>query len=297
MPTLGELIENTRHLLSGMDATKDAVSALAAPIASIDTTIPLEDVTGASVGVAEIDFEMIRVKSVQPTEGTLTAWGFGRGYRGTKAVAHANGSEVRFNPDWPASTVAREINGVLTDIYPTVYAVLTSITTIPALGSPVQVPGEAVGVVSVFVEDPARPDVWVREDRWGFNPDSSDLGSTLWVGGHYRPGQRVRVVYAARPELFDLNGSTLQDFSATTLLDKRVADLIALGVAHRLSPFVDVSKLPHVSATAASDTSGNKSAGQGGSTARLLHSLYQARLADEATRLKNEHPIHVHRTR
>lgn len=297
MPTLGDLIENTRHLLSGLDASKDAVSALSKPIDATTVTIPLEDVGSASIGLAEIDFELIRVKSVQTADATMTAWPFGRGYRSTRAISHNPGAEVRFNPAWPTSTIAREINGVLTDIYPTVYAVQTAITTIPALGSPVQIPGEAIGVVSVFVEDDARPDVWVREDRWGFNPDSSDIGCGLWVGGHYRQGQRVRVVYAARPELFDLNGATDQDFALTTLLDNRVSDLIALGVAHRLTPFIDVSKLPYVSAVAADDTSGNKSAGQAGTTARLLHSLYQARLADEAARLKNEHPIRVHRTR
>lgn len=293
--TLGELIEFTRHQLSGLDSSLDSVSALASPLSATATSIALADGSSAAAGLVEIDLEQVRVKSASTVDASLEAWPFGRGYRGTRAVAHAAGAEVRFGPEWPASTVARELNGVLHEIYPSVYAVREHITTAPPLGGALDVPADAVGVISVWVEDPSNPDQWVREDRWDYNPDSTTIGRGLRIGGH-RSAQRVRIVYATRPGTFDLTGALAQDFTTVTGLDARVSDLLALGVARRLAPFLDVSRLPVISATAEASANG-RPAGGGASATRLLHSLFLSRLEQEASVLSKEHPIRVHRVR
>jgi hypothetical protein len=204
-------------------------------------------------------------------------------------VAHDVGAEIRFNPAWPASTIAREINGVLTEIYPTVYGVAHYDTVFPNGGAEIVVPTGAVGVISVWIRDAAGTG-WTREDRWDYNSD----GSGLRVGSPV-PANQVRVVYATRPSLFDLTGAMSQDYETSTGLDPRTSDLLALGVASRLGIFLDVAKLPFVVAASA-DANEVRAAGSGGNAAKTLHALFQARLAQEAAVLTREHPIRIHRT-
>lgn len=300
MTTLGQLIEQTRHALSGFGNAHDAVTALSGALNATATTVTVEDartVGGAPIaarGTAEVDFEIVRVKTVDPTNGTVTLFPFGRGYNGTTAAAHAAGAEVRFNPSWPASTVAQHINGVLTEVYPSVYAVKAHETVFPSGGGAIDLPAEAVGVLAVYVEDQQRPDQWVREDRWAFNKTSTTIGKGLRVGGHHNPGSALRVVFKAQPAPFDLAGATTQDFEATTGLSARCADLIQIGVAARMAPFIDVSKLPHLG-VAPRDSEG-KAPGVGATQSRLLYSLFQQRIDQEAAVLAQEHPIRLHRT-
>jgi hypothetical protein len=300
MTTLGQLIAHTRHALSGFGNAQDAVSALSAPLDATSTTVSVDDARAvggspiAARGTAEVDFEVLRVKSIDPVDGTITLFPFGRGYNGTTAVAHATGTEIRFNPAWPASTVAQHINGVLTEIYPSVYAVKAHETVFPSDRGAIDLPGDAVSVLAVYVEDEQRADQWVREDRWDFKKDSSTIGKGLRVGGHRRPGLALRVMYKARPVRFDLSGALTQDFAAVTGLTERCADLIQIGVAARMAPFIDVSKLPHLG-VAPRDSEGS-APGVGATQARLLYSLFQQRIDQEAAVLAQEHPIRLHRT-
>jgi len=297
--TLGRIIESARHALSGFDANRDAVSALSAELDSSAISIPIDDAGGvgqgvvAARGLAEIDFELVRVKSVDTVNGSLLLYPFGRGYRGTDPVAHNTGAEIRFNPGWPASAVASHVNGVLREIYPRVYAVKSSETTFPADGGAITVPATAVGVISVWVADQQRTGQWLREDRWTYQPDSTTTGKGLRVGGHYLSGTGVRIVYAARPVVFNLAGALTQDFATVTGLDERLVDLIEIGVAARMAPFIDVGKLPFLSASArtADETRGP---GQSLSATRLLYSLFQQRVEQEQAVLAKEHPIKIH---
>jgi len=297
--TLGRIIESARHALSGFDTNRDAVSALSGELDSSATAILIDDAGGvgqgtvAARGLAEIDFEIVRVKSVDAANGSLLLYPFGRGYRGTDPVAHSTGAEIRFNPGWPASTVAEHVNGVLREIYPRVYAVKSSETTFPADAGAITVPATAVGVISVWVADSQRTGQWLREDRWTYQPDSTTTGKGLRVGGHYSSGRGVRVVYAARPVLFDLTGALSQDFVTVTGLDERLVDLIEIGVAARMAPFIDVGKLPFLSASArtADETRGP---GQSLSATKLLYSLFQQRVEQEQAVLAKEHPIKIH---
>jgi len=291
MSTLGALIEQVRHQLSGLDSTTDAVAALTEPLSSTDLIVHVDDTaSGASRGIAEVDLEILRVKSVDQQDAQLTLYKFGRGYRGTPAVAHPLGVEIRFNPTWPASTIAREINGVLTELYPTIYGVQKIDTVFPPDAGEIVIPAGAIGVISIWVAD-GNTTGWQREDRWDYNRD----GSGLHVGGA-RAGERVRVVYASQPAVFDLVGAMTQEYTTVTGLEARTADLLALGVAARLAIFMDVGKLPFVVAAAA-DANTERQPGTGGNAAKTLHALFQARLAAEAAVLTREHPIRVHQTR
>lgn len=298
MSSLGQIVEFVRHSLAGFDASKDQVVELSSSVNETALTLPIDDVStagGAARGIAEVDLEVVRVKSIDRENEALVISTEGRGYRGTTAVAHGAGAEVRLNPPWPVSTVAREINGVIQEFYPRLHPVLVHETEFPGDVGAIDLPAIATGIIAVYVEDTIRPDQWVREDRWSLQPDSSEIGKALRLGGWHTIGDRIRVVYATRPGLFDLDGSLNQDFTDATGLDPRHEDLLRLGVAVRMAPFIDVARLPYLSAEAKADAQG-RPPGSGAAASRLLYSMFQARLDDEARILDREHPIRVHFT-
>lgn len=296
MSTLQEMVDYIRHSLSGYDSQADQVTELVAGIDTDDLTLTVDSTTGAGPGLVEIDMELIKVKSVNQTNSTMAAFTFGRGYRSTVPASHAAGAEVRINPAWPASTVARAINDTITELYPDVYAIVIETQEIPADFGPITLDGDPAGVIAVFIEDDSITDGWIREDRWDFNADRSDVGRDLRIGGPWQPGTTVKVVYAARPGLFSLTGSMTQEFSTETGLDARLEPLVQLGVMYRLAPAFDVARLPFLGAEARTDGESRPSNG-GASSARLLYSMFQQRLQQEAMVLAKEHPIRLHKVR
>lgn len=289
MPTLRQLISSVRHRLAGVGSYTDAVLELTANLPAGETTIPVDDASRASAGLYEIGLEKIRVKSVDASAGTLTAYTFGRGYEGTPSTLHQEGSEITRSPLFPASTIAAEINGVLGELYPYLHGVKSldvEYTTAFVL------PDDAVGIVAVYVSD--RSDTgWHRIDRWLWEP-SAGQALALPAVSH---GTTIRVVYATRPILFDLEatGAIDGDFATITGLDSRVADLLVLGVGYRLAPFADMGNLLATGQEARSDPS--KQPGRGASLARLLYAEFQQRLIQEQAILHKENPIRVHKER
>lgn len=297
MATLAQIVERIRHRLSGNVTPTSAV--LVSTISETDLTLQVDDAMGFSRGVIEVGFELMRVNAVDSTTKTLKVAPYGRGYKATVADSHTEGSEVTASPLWPNALLAEEVNGVLTELYPEIYAVRTVETTFPNDARlPVTMPVGAIGVISVWVGDTTTPGAWLQEDRWSFNPDASSTNLTLRVGGHWTPGNPIRVVYAARPGLFDTStvAALSQSFETVTGLPERCADLLALGVASRLTPFLEVSRLPVAGAEARADAE-TRPSGSAATTARLLYSEFRARVEQEKAVLAKEHPIRVHRAR
>jgi hypothetical protein len=292
VPTLAKVISDVRHRLAGAGAYTDMVSELREAIDASALTIPVDAAfNGAAGGVYEIGLEKVRVKAVNETDSSLEVYSFGRGYDGTVAASHAAGAEVVHAPVFPASTVASEVNGVLFELYPSLYAVRQHEAQYATAGF--TVPADATGIIAVYRQG-AGGVGWHRLDQWRFDPDA---GNGLWVK-HVDAGETVRVVYAARPGVFDLSSAAVlaDDFADVTGLDARVADVIALGVAYRLAPFFDTSRLPATGAESRADGQ-SKPPGAGAQAGRLLLAEFTSRVQQEAAVLAKEHPIRVHRER
>lgn len=290
VPTLAKIIGDVRHRLAGAGAYTDTVSELAQPVSPTDLTLSLDSAAfTARAGIYEIGLEKVRVKSTDTATATLTLFAFGRGYDGTTPAAHAAGAEVVHNPLFAASTVAAEVNGVLHELYPSLYAVRQFEAAYTLTGF--TIPAGATGVIAVYRQG-AGASGWNRLDQWRFDPDS---GNGLWVK-HVEAGETVRVVYAARPGVFDLTdpGAVDGDFATVTGLEDRHADLLALGVAYRLAPFTDMARLGATGAEARADGQ-SKPPGGGAAAGRLLLAEFTQRVQQEAAVLAKEHPIRTHR--
>ena len=293
MATLAQLVEKVKNRLGGNTTTVSAALTESATAGAL--SLSLDDATGFSRGLVEVDHELMRVNAVNLTTGSLTIPAYGRGYKGTAPAVHAAGAEVRFNPPWPNAVIAGELNGVIRSLFPMLYGVKVHETTFPTdRRRAIDVPTDAIGIVSVWITDASLPDDWVLENRWAFNPDSSDVGRPLRVGGRWGPADPVRVVYATRPTEFDLT-TPAQEFEAATGLPERLEELVVLGVTARLAPYLDINRLQSLSAEARMDPQA-RPVGQATVTGRMLRQEYEALLDRERQALNREHPIKVHRT-
>lgn len=289
MPTLGQLIQNVRHRLTGVGSYVSNSSELIEDLNEDSLLIRVDDSANHSAGVYEIGLEKVRVRSVDASSSTFRLFTFGRGYEGTTPGFHVTGTEITRAGAFPSSTIAQEINNVLTEIWPMLYGVVSEEFIYAA---PFAMPEDCSGIVAVFVSDERVTDGWRRLDRWVWEPDSGQ-GLKVFDALH---GETVRVTYAVQPKLFDLSATDAadHDWSLTGLPD-RMTNLLTLGVAYRLAPFADVGNLFSVGQEARADTT--KPPQRGATISRLLQQQFQSALANEQQALHKAHPIRVHSQR
>lgn len=290
MATLRNLVEYARHSLTGYDSSKDSVATLVSAVSASATVLAADSV--GDTGIAEIGTELVRIKAADSGSGALVIFPFGRGYRGTVATAHAAGEEITYNPAWPVGTLAREINSLLDVIYPRIYVAAETTVDVDQWGF-VVVPTIATKVLAVKVQD--GDGQWQELNRWQWDPhiDAGD-NRTLRLSASLRINTTVRVVYMQPPGKFDLSLGLDQEFTTVTGLPARVESIINLGLAARLAPFIDVSRLPTLAAEARLE--GQNRPGDNGTIARLLDNMFNRAVEQEAARLNQDHPIKSHRT-
>src|SRR5690606_15814580 len=143
--------------------------------------------------------------------------------------------------------------------------------------------------VAVFLAD-TTDGGYRRVDRWRWEPD---VNNGLVIHGACT-GTPVRVTYAVEPGTFPLDVLDVEsaDFGETTGLPDRLADLLTLGVAYRLAPMADMTKLTATGVDVRSDDTKRPEAG-----VRLQQAFYrqfQARIQQEQLALHQQHPIRVH---
>lgn len=196
-------------------------------------------------------------------------------------------------PLFPAATVLSEINAVLSDMYPDLYGVVSWEPTDPETEEvltyswPFHLPNDARGVIRV---DALGADGgWLRLDRWRWEPNA-EKQLQLPV----EAGTRVRVTYAREPGKFTTDDPVPElDWNETTGLPDRVADLVVLGVAARLAPFLDMGRLTATGIEPRVEQ--GRQVGVGADLSRQLMQQFQLGLQREALALRMENPIHVHK--
>lgn len=272
-----QLVNQTKHLLYGAGAYEDRVAELTNPVGAFtDYSITVDDASEFGKGIIEIGFEQMRVSGV--SNSTLTVFKFGRGYNGTVSSAHDPGSEVTYQPMLAAGTIKDTINRVINSLYPSLYAVKTDTLLIENGG--VTLPSDAVGIIAVVRGGE-------REDNYRWEPDNlKRLTLRHGIYGH------VRIVYAVAPKQLQ---NPDDDFALTGLPD-RLADIIAVGAAAELAPFLDMGRVAHTGMESRTDDQ-SRPAGYAVQVGSKMKADFQKRLENEMQILYKEHPIRVHRER
>lgn len=286
MASFDQLVDATMLYLHGFATVQDQSTHLTESVTADATTLKVADATALSRGLVEIGDELVWVDTVDSVSLNMQVPPYGRGFRGSTAAVHAAGTRVVSAPMFPRSMVKDAINEAIRAVYPDLFGVASTTFSFTPAVSTYALPAGAYQVLSVSWQSIGPSKEWlpVRRYRVDTNADTTAFptGSTLSVYDSIVPGRTVRVVYAKQPTALS---AADDDFVSVTGLPASSEDVIRLGAAYRMVPFMDVAHLSGMSAEA--DFSANmRPVGGAADAGRYLLQLYQVRLQEETRRLQ-----------
>lgn len=296
MATLQDMIHEVYGNLSGYGLQNDAITWLTADVTSASTNIPVFSAESAGRGLVEVGDELMWVDRFDTTSNTLVVPPFGRGFRGSSAAAHTNGTMVTFNPVYTRKAIITALNDTVRAVYPKLWAVSnTNFTYSPAVNT-YALPSSAQDVRSVSFRAIGPSKEWVKVKGWRMDgaADVSEFSSTSTITllSMIDPGAAVKVVYTGEPDVMEYG---TDEFSDTTGLPDSAKDVIVLGACYRLMSTVDPSRI-HFASPESEMQSGRIPSGSATSAAKYLYALYQARLQEESDKQQGKFPVTVHYT-
>lgn len=296
MATFGGLTDSTLLYLYGFTVQQEQETYLTSNISDSELTLPMADLTAVSRGVIEIGDELIRIDDVNQTGLVAVAPPYGRGYRGTTAAAHTTGTKVVTAPLFPRKLVKDALNQSILSVFPMLAAIGEDTFTYSPAVSTYALPASAQNVLSVMWQSVGPSQEWLPVRRWRVDTAAATsafpTGATLSVYDGITPGRTIKVVYTKPPTTL----SAESDEFSTTGLSASAEDVIRLGAAWRLAPFLDA---PHLSGNSAeADFSANmRPVGAAAQFSRTIQQQYQLRLLEESQRQQDLFPVRAHYTR
>lgn len=297
MSTFSELIDTSLLELSGYSVLQDQATFLTGNVSQSASVLPVADTTALSRGLVEIDDELIWVDNVSAQGLTAVVPPYGRGYRGTTAVAHPAGSRVVSSPVFPRSLVKAKINEAIRSVYPNLFAIGNTTFPFTPARTTYELPAGSQDVIALAWQSVGPSREWNPIRRYRVDKQAATSvfpsGVTLSIYDMISPGRTVKVTFTKQPTPLVNNSD---DFVATTGLPASSEDVIRMGVAYRMVPFFDS---PHMSGLSAEADFGvnNRPVGSSAALGRFLLQMYGLRLQEEANRLRELFPIRSHYTR
>ena len=297
--TYGSLVDEVLLNLSGYTMRQERTTHLTQNITSSDLTLNLGTTTNIGKGVVEVDEELIWLDSYDRISSSATAAPYGRGFNSTVAAAHTAGTRVTVAPTFPRSSVKRAINEAIQSVYPTLYALDTHSFTYNAVQNTYELPADVQTILYVSWSTIGPTKEWRPVKGWRQDPMANHgafaSGNSITIYDNLPAGRTIQIHYTKVPTSF--NGSSDSAvFEDTTGLQSSAKDVVIYGAAYRLASFVDAGRLNYSSAEA--DNADTKiQFGSGSSNSRFLLALYNQRLNEEKTKLRDLFPTRVHYTR
>ena len=297
MSTFSQMVDQTLMHLHGYTTIQDVATSLSSGVSASATTLSISDTTAISRGVIEIGDELMWVDTVNTSTGAITIAPYGRGYRGTEAIAHSTGDRVVSSPLFPRKIVSDSINDAIRSVYPELFAVgETTINYQPSINT-YSLPAGALDIIQISWQTTGPSKEWLPVRRMRVDKHAAtsvfDTGVSFSIYDHIVPGRPMRIVYTKEPSAL-VNPS--DEFTTTTGLPRSCEDLIRLGASYRLVPFFDS---PHLSGSSAEADFSSQQRGVGSSAqlSRYLLQMYQLRLAEEVRGLQHVYPNRSYYTR
>ena len=296
MTLFQDLIDETALALSGYTNKQDQATFLTAPMGATDTTFTVADGTVLTRGIVEIDEELIWVDSFDRNTNIATVPPYGRGFRDTTAVTHTAGTRVTIAPSFPRAMIRKDVNEAIEAVYPSLFGVYYTTFPFIAARTTYALPQEAIDAIAVSWQTIGPSLEWLpvrhyRIDRTA-NPLVWNSGKTISISDGIIQGRTVQVVYTKKPTQLQYD---TDDFTTTGLPDS-AREVIILGAAYRSAAYVDMGRIPAVSAEAGSMDQSNP-VGAGTNMSRYFYQMYQQRLQVEMARQAEQYPPRTHYSR
>ena len=292
MTTFNELTDDVLSMLRGYVRSQESVTALNGGINSSVTSLTVDNGARLGMGRAEIDDELVFIDSITSNSVALQPWG--RGVDGTVAASHSDNAKVTYNPLFPRFYVKRAINDTISSIGVELKATATTSFTFVAAQTSYELPSATYAVQQVTWQLVGPSRIWEPVKRWRFDSNANTglftSGKSIDVWDRVIPGRTVQVVYLKEPTLLSGGSDTLE---TTCGLPASCRDVVALGTAARLVSSIDVALLDP-SSVQAGFFDERRQIGSASNVARTIYALFQARLAEELARFRDQRNTPVH---
>jgi hypothetical protein len=297
------MTDRIETLLHGYTMNTESTTWLTASATTSATSISVNDASVASRGFIQVGDELMYVNSTNNIDNVLTLAPWGRGQRGSVAVAHDNLSKVIAAPVFPRYEIKKAINDTINSVYPQVFAIGQYQFNYIAARTTYDIPDEVQNILTVTHSVIGPSKEWLPVRAWQIdrtaNPtafgDGTNFGHSLSVYSPIVPGRPVNVAFAKRPSLFDISQlpTVTQEMSTVTGLPSYAEDVLIYGAAFRMVSFLDPARLGPLSAEA--DVLDNqRGAGSGANAARFLFNVYNTRLNEVAENMRRQFPVRSH---
>lgn len=291
--TFASLIDEVITSLQGFGTSNDQVVTLTGNVTTGALTMSVDDTDNISRGIIEVDDEIIYASYGESGVIYIPPWG--RGFKGTTPTTHTTGSPVWVSPSWPRATVAREVNNTIKSLYPSLFAVGTTEITGTNTTWQYPLPSTVERVLSVEWRY-TFPDAWQTVKSWEVTHSSNTTdfptGKSLLVGDPLPANAKVHVVYAKLPSALASSAALF----TTSGLPASARDVVVLGTAARLVPWMDTARLP-VESVPSDALDLGKPVGMATQVAGSLRQQYQIRLDQERRALLERYPTRSHKVR
>lgn len=292
-----QVIEETLGLLQSFSLDEAQSTTLGVSMTNTDASFTVTATrglaTGISVGVIEIDQELIYCDSIDAA-GVCTVPAWGRGYLGTTAASHTSGARITSQPLFPRSWILQALNETLDRVFPEIFVPKSfeSTTTIPRITY--DLPADAQFVLRAAWQEPGPTKYWRTVRRLRMTPGGGtqigDTNRSADVGDDVFPGRPIQFVYAASPG--HLVAET-DDFETATGLQTGMIDVIALGAAAGYPTISQELSRLQMSSVEQQNRSGLVAPSAALTSSSLLDRKFTQRLSEERASLRRLYPPRV----
>lgn len=239
--------------------------------------------SGFSTGLVEVGQELIYVQDIDSTTGLFS--GILRGFRGTTATTHVEGTRVRNNPRFPIIAVTRAINDTINSVHPKISAIKTTEITVKGYIAQYDLPANTNSVISVFYKRPGASKTWLPSNRWNFDITGASNSTTGKCVNVYDAvaGYPVQVTYTVNPSPLEIG----DDYVTVTGLPDYTRDVIVYGACWRLASFVESGRIANTTAEQ-SILNAQSPSGTPTNLAKYFLGMYSQRLQEAQERQKLE---------
>ena len=297
MTTLVDLVNETHLVLSGYSQRQDQATSLVNNITATDLSFVIQSGSVVSKGLVEIDDELIWIDSFDKTSNTATVSPYGRGYRGTTAVAHTAGTRVTIAPTFPRFAIERNVNAAIDSVYPDLFGTASTTFAFTAARTTYPLPADCIDILGISWQSIGPSKEWlpIRHYRVDRTADPATWGGskTISISDGIIPGRTVTIRYSNKPPV--LNNLT-DVFESVTGLPASTREVIILGAAYRMAVYLDLGRVPATTAEANAQ-GGTNPIGSAVNLSQMLKRMYQDRLQVEVRRQQEQFPPRVHISR
>jgi len=298
MTTLAQMTDIAIAEANAYVRNQDSLTVLTADLGEGGLSFTVDDASAISRGTVEIGSELVYVKQVDKTYGTVTVIPSGRGWMATTDRWHPANTLVRNNPLFPRSMVMRYINEIIQSV--DLFAVNNYEFEFNGSQFAWQLPTDALHVTSVTWQRPDSTGIWEPIKRWymdrNYRGDDNGVPRTmkaLVLNEAPMPGATVRVQYLGDPIIMQ---DSVENVFIDTGLPERAMDVVRYGALWKMLSSVDPGKVNAVSVNADAIDTKNDS-GKATNVARYMYQMYQIRLGEEKQRQSDEFQPTINYTR